>query len=95
MAETLRAGGYIDRGDGRGWVVDDTPAPAPPRERPRQHRATGPTTVGGWTLTAPAAEAHAELQRVIAERDDAEARARHAEAQIPVKKAPGRPRKEA
>lgn len=51
MATARRAGGHIDRGDGKGWVLDDTPTPPPPKERPRKPLGgTGPTTVGGWVL---------------------------------------------
>lgn len=45
-----RAGGHIDRGDGKGWVPDDTqPEPAP---EPVAHKPLQPTVeaAGGWRL---------------------------------------------
>jgi hypothetical protein len=45
-----RAGGHIDRGDGKGWVPDDTqPEPAP---EPVPHQPLSPTmeAAGGWQL---------------------------------------------
>lgn len=54
MAEVKRAGGYIDRGDGKGWVLDTTPKPPPPPEPPRPAVQRGPVKAAGWTLaTAP------------------------------------------
>jgi hypothetical protein len=46
-----RAGGHIDRGDGDGWVLDDTqPAPAPAAV---EHQPLKPTIqeAAGWRLT--------------------------------------------
>lgn len=45
-----RAGGFVDRGDGKGWVLDDTPAPAPPKARPRQAPTSPISQAGGWAL---------------------------------------------
>lgn len=45
-----RAGGHIDRGDGKGWVPDDTqPEPAP---EPVAHKPLQPSVqaAGGWRL---------------------------------------------
>ena len=58
MAE-YRAGGHIDRGDGEGWVVDDTqPEPAP---EPVAHKPFPPPAqaAGGWRL-APEPEPEPE-----------------------------------
>ncbi|HTE69888.1 MAG TPA: hypothetical protein VK942_14190 [Actinomycetes bacterium] len=58
MAE-YRAGGHIDRGDGEGWVLDDTqPEPAP---EPVAHKPLQPTVqaAGGWRL-APEPEPEPE-----------------------------------
>jgi hypothetical protein len=48
---THRAGGWVDREDGEGWVVDDTqPEPAPEAV---EHQPLKPTmeAAGGWRLT--------------------------------------------
>ncbi len=52
MAER-RAGGYVDRGDGKGWVLDE-PRPLPKPVGPRQVSSpvrTEPYKAGGWTFT--------------------------------------------
>jgi pyruvate/2-oxoglutarate dehydrogenase complex dihydrolipoamide acyltransferase (E2) component len=53
MAER-RAGGHIDRGDGKGWVLDDTPAE--PLPSPEPHKPLSPTVevAGGWRLAPEA-----------------------------------------
>lgn len=65
MAHRL-AGGHIDRGDGRGWVVDDSPAP--PVSQPEPVKA-GPaglpghpavTAMAGYALPDPEPEAEPE-----------------------------------
>lgn len=48
--EPRRAGGYIDRGDGKGWVLDTTPPAPPPPPRPHADPVPGPAKVGGWVL---------------------------------------------
>jgi hypothetical protein len=47
----LRAGGHIERGDGKGWVVDDTPTPAPSPVKPHGKQPVGLTEAGGHRLT--------------------------------------------
>jgi hypothetical protein len=61
--EARRAGGFIDRNDGKGWVVDPDP-PKHPAQKPREPTldrlaASSPKVVGGYRLVAeesPAAE---------------------------------------
>ena len=50
MPDVHRAGGHIERGDGKGWVVDDTPTPLP-EPVPHAPPTYGPTEVGGHRLT--------------------------------------------
>jgi hypothetical protein len=55
-----RAGGHVDRGDGKGWVPDDESESQPepesePMHAPEPDPATvmrEPTVAGGWTLPA-------------------------------------------
>ncbi len=52
-----RAGGYVDRGDGKGWVLDDSLPPVPATPAPRVPGPAAPPTqqvAGGWVLTPPA-----------------------------------------
>jgi len=51
-----RAGGHVDREDGKGWVVDDSPIPPPPKERPRKQLVTQGPDSGGWVLASPEPE---------------------------------------
>ena len=51
--DPIRAGGHIDRGDGKGWVVDDTPPASPPKERPRKQLVTQGPDSGSWVLAEP------------------------------------------
>ena len=54
MAER-RAGGHVDRGDGKGWVLDDSPAPPVPEFVPQvQEAAPAVPAAGGWVLSPPA-----------------------------------------
>ena len=56
-----RAGGYIDRGDGRGWVLDDTPASKPPKATAVRHPVRRePFKAGGWVFTPPPAPGAAD-----------------------------------
>lgn len=65
MAHRL-AGGHIDHGDGRGWVVDDSPAPPVSPPEPIKagpaglpgHPAVG--AMAGYTLPEPEPEPEAE-----------------------------------
>jgi len=86
MAGVHRAGGHIDRDDGKGWVVDDTPIPDPPKERPRKQLVTQGPDSGGWVLAPPEPGPEVEPEPV--------ASAEHPAPQEPVKpRKRGRPRK--
>lgn len=67
-----RAGGFIDRGDGKGWVLDDTPAPEPPEPRPREAPKSPIQQAGGWALPTdvPAPEPVAESEPPEPEEDE-------------------------
>jgi len=49
---THRAGGWVDREDGEGWVLDD--AQPPPAPEPVEHQPLKPTmeAAGGWRLVS-------------------------------------------
>lgn len=48
-----RAGGHVDRGDGKGWVVDTDPAPATPEPQPHKPFKPAVQVAGGWMLSPP------------------------------------------
>lgn len=50
-----RAGGYVDRGDGAGWVLDDPPPPPPPVSTAPAYVEGVPVmpVTGGWALVPP------------------------------------------
>lgn len=50
MAE-VRAGGYVDKGDGKGWVVDDSPPKPPPESVPHKPLQPVIKKAAGWALT--------------------------------------------
>lgn len=59
--EPRRAGGYIDRGDGKGWVLNDEDPKPVPEPQPHADPKPGPSKVGGWRLlpeTEPVAVAY-------------------------------------
>jgi hypothetical protein len=63
----LRAGGYVDRGDGEGWVLDDAPQPQPvadPRSEPvdpgRVPGEPQEPVRSGWVFVEPEQPAPAE-----------------------------------
>lgn len=52
---TRRAGGHVDRGDGKGWVLDDAPQPDVKPFVPQvQDTAPAVQVAGGWVLSPPA-----------------------------------------
>jgi hypothetical protein len=60
-----RAGGFIDRGDGKGWVLDESPPAPSPKEVPHKPLSEGSQIkqTGGWALipeSVPEPEPEAE-----------------------------------
>lgn len=58
-SKPVRAGGWVNRGDGKGWVLDRDPKPAPPPPVAPPPASAGPMKAGGWVMAtdqpAPAA----------------------------------------
>lgn len=65
---TRHAGGHVDRGDGKGWVLDDTPQPDVEPFVPQvQDSAPAVQLAGGWVLSPPAEPAPPTQPEVVVE----------------------------